>query len=67
MARPLRLEFDGALYRITSRGDHREAISELAKPSAEYLNQENDRNRAIARANQSGGYTLGYQAANFEH
>ncbi len=26
MARPLRLEFAGALYHVTSRGDHREAI-----------------------------------------
>jgi putative transposase len=26
MARPLRLEFDGALYHVTSRGDGREAI-----------------------------------------
>ena len=29
-----------------------------AKPIAEYLNKENDRNQAIARAYQSGGYTL---------
>lgn len=28
MARPLRIEFDGALYHITSRGDRREAIFE---------------------------------------
>ena len=28
MARPLRIEFAGALYRITSRGDRREAIYE---------------------------------------
>ena len=26
MTRPLRLEFAGALYHVTSRGDHREAI-----------------------------------------
>ena len=26
MARPLRLEFAGALYHVTSRGDHREDI-----------------------------------------
>jgi REP element-mobilizing transposase RayT len=26
MARPLRIEFAGALYHITSRGDRREAI-----------------------------------------
>ena len=28
MARPLRLEFAGALYRLTSRGDQREDIFE---------------------------------------
>ncbi len=28
MARPLRLEFAGALYYVTSRGDRREAIFE---------------------------------------
>ena len=26
MARPLRIEFDGALYRVTSRGNERKAI-----------------------------------------
>ena len=26
MARPLRIEFPGALYHVTSRGDRREAI-----------------------------------------
>ena len=28
MARPLRIEFSGALYHITARGDRREAIYE---------------------------------------
>jgi putative transposase len=28
MARPLRIEFAGALYHLTSRGDRREAIYE---------------------------------------
>jgi hypothetical protein len=28
MSRPLRLEFAGALYHVTSRGDRREAIYE---------------------------------------
>ncbi len=28
MARPLRIEFSGALYHLTSRGDRREAIFE---------------------------------------
>ena len=30
MARPLRLAFAGAVYRVTSRGDRREAISRAA-------------------------------------
>ena len=28
MARPLRIEFPGAIYHVTSRGDRREAIFE---------------------------------------
>ena len=28
MARPLRIEFPGAVYHVTSRGDRREAIFE---------------------------------------
>ena len=28
MTRPVRIEFDGALYHVTSRGDRREAIYE---------------------------------------
>jgi len=28
MARPIRLEFEGALYHVTARGDRREAIYE---------------------------------------
>jgi len=28
MSRPIRIEFDGALYRVTARGDRREAIYE---------------------------------------
>ena len=36
-----------------------------AKPITEYLHQENDRNLAIARAYQSGGYTLAEIAAFF--
>jgi len=28
MARPIRIEFNGALYHVTSRGDRREAIYE---------------------------------------
>ena len=28
MARPIRIEFEGALYHVTSRGDRREAIYE---------------------------------------
>ncbi len=37
MARPLRLEFSGALYHITSRGNRREAIYEQDIDSENYL------------------------------
>jgi len=37
MARPLRLEFAGALYHITSRGDRREAIYEDDKDREHFL------------------------------
>ncbi len=37
MARPLRLEFAGALYHVTSRGDRREAIYESADDFEHFL------------------------------
>ena len=37
MARPLRLEFAGALYHITSRGDRREDIYEHDTDRADFL------------------------------
>ena len=37
MARPLRLEFPGALYHITSRGDRREAIYENPNDMAMFI------------------------------
>jgi len=37
MTRPLRLEFEGALYHITSRGDRREAIFESDADRSEFL------------------------------
>jgi len=37
MARPLRLEFAGALYHITSRGDRREAIYEDDEDREQFL------------------------------
>ncbi len=37
MARPLRLEFAGALYHVTSRGDRREAIYETDEDRESYL------------------------------
>ncbi len=37
MARPLRLEFAGALYHITSRGDRREAIYRAADDREAWL------------------------------
>ena len=37
MARPLRIEFSGALYHVTSRGDRREAIYEDDKDRERFL------------------------------
>src|SRR5690625_673373 len=37
MARPLRIEFDGALYHVTTRGDRREAIYEDNKDREDFL------------------------------
>jgi REP element-mobilizing transposase RayT len=37
MTRPLRLEFPGALYHVTSRGDHREAIYREAEDRKAWL------------------------------
>ncbi len=37
MARPLRIEFAGALYHLTSRGDRREAIYEGAEDRQRFL------------------------------
>lgn len=38
MTRPLRLEFPGALYHVTARGDHREAIYRDAEDRLAWLN-----------------------------
>ena len=37
MARPLRLEFAGALYHVTSRGNRREAIYETDEDRESFL------------------------------
>ncbi|MDQ6959470.1 MAG: hypothetical protein Q9M27_00450 [Mariprofundaceae bacterium] len=37
MARPLRIEFAGAVYHVTSRGDHREAIVENDEERREFV------------------------------
>ncbi len=38
MTRPLRLEFAGALYHVTSRGDHSEAIYLCDEDRLDWLN-----------------------------
>jgi REP element-mobilizing transposase RayT len=38
MARPLRIEFPGALYHVTSRGDRRETIFEDDADRLQFLN-----------------------------
>ena len=42
MTRPLRLEFEGALYHITSRGDRREAIVESDADRSAFLSLPGD-------------------------
>ena len=42
MARPLRLEFAGALYHVTSRGDRREAIYDDNNDKTQFLSVLND-------------------------
>lgn len=37
MARPIRIEFSGALYHVTSRGDRREKIYEDDEDRAQFL------------------------------
>lgn len=37
MARPLRIEFSGALYHVTSRGDRRETIFEDDEDRVQFL------------------------------
>lgn len=44
MARPLRLEFEGAIYHVTARGDRREPI----------FQDDSDRNMLLAIADASG-------------
>lgn len=42
MARPLRLEFAGALYHVTSRGNRREAIYETDEDRETFLTELDD-------------------------
>jgi len=37
MSRPLRIEFDGALYHITSRGDRQEPITKTMRTGTHFL------------------------------
>ena len=55
MARPLRLEFAGALYHVTPRGNRREAIYETDTDRESFLSVFAD---AIVFAYASGGYSL---------
>ncbi len=65
MARPLRIEFRGALYHVTSRGDGRDAIYLADKDRVQYLDvlaQVCDRFAAYA----SGGYSMKDIGEHFE-
>jgi hypothetical protein len=66
MARPLRLEFSGALYHVTSRGDRREAIYEEDADRLAFLavldevcanSMASTRNVSIARTDTSAMYS----------
>ena len=39
MARPLRIEYSGALYHVTSRGDRQEAIFDDDRDRTAFLNE----------------------------
>jgi hypothetical protein len=39
MTRPLRIEFDGALYDVTSRGDRKEAIYDYTRDLEQFLGE----------------------------
>jgi hypothetical protein len=56
MERPLRLEFSGALYHVTSRGDRREDVF-LSDEDRNQIRHPN-RDHAIAQAYLSGAYTM---------
>ncbi len=63
MARPLRLEFAGALYHVTSRGDGREDIFRAVGDRRVFVDvladqTHADRDQAIKAAYASGGYTM---------
>jgi len=63
MARPLRLEFAGALYHVTSRGDGREDIFRAVGDQRVFVDvladqTHADRDQAIKAAYASGGYTM---------
>ena len=70
MSRPLRLEFAGALYHVTSRGDRREAIYEDDPDRHMFLSLfdqlcEAHTGYAIIDAYQSGEYTLEHIRGHF--
>ncbi len=73
MARPLRIEFPGAIYHVTSRGDRREPIFEDDTDRDAYLLEVcryaelnpvrvsgpgRSRDEGIARAHREGSYSL---------
>ena len=43
MARPLRIEFDGAVYHVTSRGDERKEIFKTVSDRQQFLSYQSNR------------------------
>jgi len=74
MVRPLRLEFSGALYHVTARGNQRRAIflghlfqgrykgilveKEVARPLSEFAARYAERDRAMAAAYRTGAHSM---------
>ncbi len=64
MARPLRIEFSGALNHATSRGDSREDIYLHDADCAMFLGvlDNRDRSRIVAYNSRPGPYSLNYSS-----
>jgi hypothetical protein len=70
MARPSQIEFAGALYHVTARGDRREPIYEddegrRSRAPADRAGAQGERDRAILAAHDTGCYSYGQIGKHF--